>query len=108
MLTSHMHTHPHPQHPNGNPTNLLLQMHYTWGSIFKAPNGTEVWQFDKRSYTEPKHEKEVRLDDSWRRGGGRRVLPLLLSLLPAAVLVCPSPPCNPRPQPLTALPLTPH
>lgn len=23
-----------------------LQMHYTWGTIFKA-NGTEIWQFDK-------------------------------------------------------------
>ncbi len=36
------------------------QMHYTWGSVFNAPNGTKVWEFDKRYYTEPKHEKTVR------------------------------------------------
>ncbi|PSC71378.1 hypothetical protein C2E20_5225 [Micractinium conductrix] len=34
-------------------------MHYTWGSIFSAPNGTKVWEWDKRSYTEPVHERTV-------------------------------------------------
>ena len=34
-------------------------MHYTWGAIFNAPNGTKEWEFDKRFYTEPKHEEEV-------------------------------------------------
>ncbi|KAL4451270.1 hypothetical protein ABPG77_009342 [Micractinium sp. CCAP 211/92] len=34
-------------------------MHYTWGSVFNAPNGTKVWEFDKRYYTEPKHEKTL-------------------------------------------------
>ncbi|EFN52021.1 hypothetical protein CHLNCDRAFT_139592 [Chlorella variabilis] len=34
-------------------------MHYTWGAIFNAPNGTKEWEFDKRFYTEPKHEEEL-------------------------------------------------
>ena len=34
-------------------------MHYTWGPQFKRGD-TLVWEFDKRKYTEPKHEKEVR------------------------------------------------
>lgn len=42
------------------PPPLPRQMHYTWGSVFNAPNGTKVWEFDKRYYTEPKHEKTVR------------------------------------------------
>lgn len=33
-------------------------MHYTWGPQFKKGD-TLVWEFDKRKYTEPKHEKEV-------------------------------------------------
>ena len=36
-----------------------LQMHYTWGATFIAPNGTKVWEWDKRLYTELKHEQEV-------------------------------------------------
>lgn len=49
------------------------QMHYTWGSVFNAPNGTKVWEFDKRYYTEAKHEKTVRhaaaAGTGWRRCG---------------------------------------
>lgn len=41
-------------------------MHYTWGPQFKKGD-TLVWEFDKRKYTEPKHEKEV----GW---GGVRVV----------------------------------
>jgi hypothetical protein len=33
-------------------------MHYTWGPQFKKGD-TLVWEFDKRKYTEPKHEKEL-------------------------------------------------
>lgn len=43
---------------------LPPQMHYTWGPQFKKGD-TLVWEFDKRKYTEPKHEQEV--------GGGWRV-----------------------------------
>eukprot|EP00887_Chlorella_sp_A99_P004360 scaffold15.g4360.t1 len=35
------------------------QMHYTWGSIFKAPNGSDVWSFDKRAYTDKKLESHT-------------------------------------------------
>lgn len=34
-------------------------MHYTWGSVFNDANGTKLWEFDKRQYTEPVHEKTV-------------------------------------------------
>ena len=34
-------------------------MHYTWGATFIAANGTTVWEWDKRLYTEMKHEQEV-------------------------------------------------
>lgn len=34
--------------------------HYTWGSIWKSANGTQVWAFDKRFYTDAKFELEVR------------------------------------------------
>lgn len=37
---------------------LPPQMHYTWGPQFKKGD-TLVWEFDKRKYTEPKHEQEV-------------------------------------------------
>ena len=46
-------------------------MHYTWGPQFKKGD-TLIWEFDKRKYTEPKHEKEVGLRDGasgWGRGG---------------------------------------
>ena len=39
----------------------LHQMHYTWGPIFKDKAGKELWKFDKRDYTEPKHEQQVLL-----------------------------------------------
>ena len=36
-------------------------MHYTWGSIFTHPsNKSEVWKFDKRFYTEPSIQINVR------------------------------------------------
>ena len=42
--------------------------HYTWGSIW-TDNGTKVWEFDKRSYTDAKFELEVRstsLSHEWQ------------------------------------------
>jgi hypothetical protein len=34
-------------------------MHYTWGAVFNHPNGTKLWEFDKRFYTELEHEQQV-------------------------------------------------
>ena len=43
-------------------------MHYTWGATFIAPNGTKVWEWDKRLYTEMKHEQEVGVGCGGRGG----------------------------------------
>lgn len=50
-----------PSHPYHTLLAYTHQMHYTWGSIFKDAGGAELWQFDKRAYTDAKHEREVRL-----------------------------------------------
>lgn len=34
-------------------------MHYTWGAVFNHPNGTKLWEFDKRFYTELEHEQQL-------------------------------------------------
>lgn len=44
------------QPPADSSMGQASQMHYTWGSIFKNSSGAEVWQFDKRKYTEEKYE----------------------------------------------------
>ena len=34
--------------------------HYTWGSIWSAMNGTKLWSFDKRFYTDANLELQAR------------------------------------------------
>lgn len=44
--------------------------HYTWGVIYHE-NGKEIWKFDKRFYTDPKHALRVPqfpMPPEWREG----------------------------------------
>ena len=49
------------QPPHDSRMGAAAMMHYTWGSIFTHPsNKSEVWKFDKRFYTEPSIQINVR------------------------------------------------
>lgn len=80
-------------------------MHYTWGSIFKAANGTKVWEFDKRYYTEPKHEKEASGRPGRARAAGGRAAGVrtwqLAGCAPDPLAPAPPTQCSPRPNNLT-------
>ena len=49
------------QPPHDSRMGAAAMLHYTWGSIFTHPsNKSEVWKFDKRFYTEPSIQINVR------------------------------------------------
>jgi hypothetical protein len=47
------------QPPADKHLGTAAMFHYTWGAIFKDANGKELWQFDKRTYTDASIQTKV-------------------------------------------------